>query len=177
MGTFCEQITPKPAHRVDHDTFRRVMGRFASGVTIITTRHEGTDYGLTATAVSALSLDPPMLLICVNRTSHTRQAIAAAGWFAVNILQEHQGELARQFARSDPDKFQGMRIFRGERGMPLLPDALASIECRVTEEIAAGTHSVFLAEAEGARITEGLPLTYFRGGMGRFVSLAPVEEA
>ncbi|GHO99347.1 flavin reductase [Reticulibacter mediterranei] len=149
METSCEQSTANPARRIDHDTFRRVMGRFASGVTIITTRHAGIDYGLTATAVSPLSLDPPMLLICVNRAANTRQAIAAAQWFAVNILQDHQGELARQFARSDPDKFQGIHILRGEHGLPLFPDTLASIECQVTEEISAGTHSMFLARVEG----------------------------
>jgi flavin reductase (DIM6/NTAB) family NADH-FMN oxidoreductase RutF len=173
METTCEQGL---ACRVDHDTFRRVMGRFASGVTIITTRHAGIDYGLTATAVSSLSLDPPMLLICVNRAANTRQAIATAQRFAVNILQDHQGELARRFARSDPDKFQGIHVLRGEHGLPLFPEALASIECQVTEEIPAGTHSVFLARVEGARMTEGLPLTYFRGRMGRFSYLSPADE-
>lgn len=177
METTCEQCAANPAHHIDHDTFRRVMGRFASGVTIITTRHAGIDYGLTATAVSSLSLDPPMLLICVNRTANTRQAIAAAQRFAVNILQEHQGELARQFARSDPDKFQGISVLRGEHGVPLFPDALASIECRVTEEIPVGTHSLFLAQVEGARMTEGLPLTYFRGKMGRFTALSAGDAA
>jgi flavin reductase (DIM6/NTAB) family NADH-FMN oxidoreductase RutF len=176
METTCEQGTANPARRVDHDTFRRVMGRFASGVTIITTRHAGIDYGLTATAVSSLSLDPPMLLICVNRTANTRQAIAAAQRFAVNILQEHQGELAHRFARSDPDKFQDIHVLRGEHGLPLFPDALATIECQATEEIPAGTHSIFLARVEGVRMTDGWPLTYFRGKMGRFSYLSPGDE-
>ena len=95
---------------VDRELFRSVMSRFASGVSIITTRHEGIDYGLTASAVCSVSLDPPMLLICVNKTSNTQKAIAEAQVFAVNILREEQSELAHRFAGSHPDKFAGMSM-------------------------------------------------------------------
>jgi 4-nitrophenol 2-monooxygenase / 4-nitrocatechol 4-monooxygenase, reductase component len=152
---------------VDRERFRSVMGHFASGVTIITTCHEGIDYGLTASAVSSLSLDPPMLLICVNKTSHTRDAIEASRVFAVNILRENQSEVARQFATSRPDKFAGLSASYGALDVPLLDDMLATIECRVTEIVTGGTHAVFLAEVETAQATEGMPLTYFRGRMGR----------
>jgi flavin reductase (DIM6/NTAB) family NADH-FMN oxidoreductase RutF len=144
------------------------MSRFASGVSIITTRYEGIDYGLTASAVTSLSLDPPMLLICVNKASNTQKAIAEAQVFAVNILREDQSELARRFAGSHPDKFAGMSISDGELGVPLLDDMLATIECRVTEIVSGGTHSIFLAEVQTAQAAEGMPLTYFRGRMGRF---------
>ncbi len=161
--------TTQEQHRLaDRERFRSVMGHFASGVTIITARHEGIDYGLTASAVSSLSLDPPMLLICVNKTSNTQRAIAEAQVFAVNILQEDQSRLAHRFAGSHPDKFAGMSISYGELGVPLLDDMLATIECRVTEIISGGTHSIFLAEVQTARAAEGMPLTYFRGRMGRF---------
>jgi 4-nitrophenol 2-monooxygenase / 4-nitrocatechol 4-monooxygenase, reductase component len=153
---------------VDRERFRSVIGHFASGVTIITARHEGIDYGLTASAVSSLSLDPPMLLVCVNKTSNTQKAITQSQVFAVNILREHQSEVARQFATSHPDKFRGMSVSYGELGVPLLDDALAIIECRVTEEVVGGTHSIFLAEVQSAQAVEGMPLTYFRGRMGRF---------
>ena len=153
---------------VNPERFRSVMSRFASGVTIITTRYEGIDYGLTASAVSSLSLDPPMLLICVNKTSNTQKAIAQSQVFAVNILRENQSAVARHFASSRPQKFGGMSVSYGALGIPLLDDALATIECRVTEEVTGGTHSVFLAEVKTAQAAEGMPLTYFRGRMGRF---------
>ena len=170
--------TTQEQHRlVDRERFRSVMGHFASGVTIITTRHEGIDYGLTASAVSSLSLDPPMLLICVNKTSNTQKAIAQSQVFAVNILQEHQSQVARHFASSRPQKFGGMSVSYGALGVPLLGDTLATIECRVTAEVTGGTHSVFLAEVKMAQAAEGMPLTYFRGRMGRFAFMSVDTEA
>jgi flavin reductase (DIM6/NTAB) family NADH-FMN oxidoreductase RutF len=163
--------------QVDRERFRSVMGHFASGVTIISTRHEGSDYGLTASAVSSLSLDPPMLLICVNKTSNTRDAIEASGVFAVNILRENQSEVARKFATSRPDKFAGRSVSYGELGVPLLDDMLATIECRVVETVSGGTHTVFLAEVEAAQAREGMPLTYFRGRMGHFAFMSSEKEA
>lgn len=159
--------TDQQQHLVDRERFRSVMSHFASGVTIISTRHKGIDYGLTASAVSSLSLDPPMLLICVNKTSNTRAAIEASGVFAVNILGENQSEVARQFTTSRSDKFTGLSVSYGDLGVPLLDNILATIECRVVESVSGGTHTVFLAEAEAAQAREGMPLTYFRGRMGR----------
>jgi flavin reductase (DIM6/NTAB) family NADH-FMN oxidoreductase RutF len=156
---------------VDPERMRSVMGHFASGVTIISTRHEGIDYGLTASAVSSLSLDPPILLICVKRSSNTYEAIKASRVFSVNILREDQSEVARHFATSHPDKFVGVNVSYGELGVPLLDDMLATIECRVVEIVSGGTHSVFFAEVEAAQATEGMPLTYFRGRMGHFTPM------
>lgn len=152
---------------VDRERFRRAMGRFAGGVTIITARHAGRDYGLTASAVSLLSLDPPMLLICVNQASHTRDAIVASGAFGVNILREQHGELARQFAAPHHNKFAGLNVSYGPHGVPLLEGMLATIECRVGEMVSGGTHTVFLAEASAASLAEGMPLIAFRGRLGR----------
>ncbi|WP_198004762.1 flavin reductase [Rubrobacter xylanophilus] len=153
---------------MDRDLFRDVIGHFASGVTIITARHKETNFGITASAVCSLSLDPPMLLVCVNKKTGTRHAIAESKAFAVNILHEDQGELAARFARPNTDKYRGVEIVYGELGEPLLKDALAHLECRVVEEVTAGTHSVFLAEVQNAWAKEGTPLTYFRGKFGRF---------
>ena len=164
-------------HLVDRERFRSVMGHFASGVTIISTRHEGIDYGLTASAVSSLSLDPPMLLICVNKTSNTRNAIEASGVFAVNILRENQSEVARQFAASRPDKFTGLSVSYGDLSVPLLDNMLATIECRVVESVSGGTHTVFLAEVEAAQAREGMPLAYFRGRMGCVAFISSEKEA
>lgn len=154
----------------DRDLFRDVIGRFASGVTVITARHEDTDYGLTASAVASLTLDPPMLLACVNKQTGTENAISHSGAFAVNILDEHQGELAMRFARPDSDKFRGVEVSYGELGEPVLDGVLAHLECRVAEQVTGGTHSVFLAEVQRAHAREGTPLAYFRGKLGRFTA-------
>ncbi len=152
------------------DAFRDVIGRFASGVTVITTTTADGDHGTTASAVSSLSMDPPMLLVCLNRTSDTQAAILESGVFGVNILAEGQGQVAYQFARKGPDKFAGVRIRRGRCGVALVEDALAHLECEVDETGTGGTHTVFLATVREAAGQEGAPLTYFRGRFGRLES-------
>lgn len=149
------------------DEFRAVIGHFASGVTVITTVDAGVRHGTTASAVSSLSLEPPMLLICMNTASATGQAIASAGRFAVNVLSEHQSALALRFAKKGADKFADVAVMTGGCGQPLLEEALAHLECRVTETVRAGTHMVFLAEVETATARTGSPLTYYRGQFGR----------
>ena len=133
------------AQPFDRDVFRHVIGHFASGVTVITTRHDGQDFGMTASAVSSLSMDPPMLLVCINRRNPTQQAVSASRVFAVNILDESQAELAERFGRPGPDKFAGMERIYGRFGAPVLEHALAYMECRVVEDVTGGTHSVFLS--------------------------------
>ncbi|HEY3992075.1 MAG TPA: flavin reductase family protein [Ktedonobacteraceae bacterium] len=175
-STLKSKNTQEDRRFVERGRFRHVMGHFASGIAIITTRHKGIDYGLTANAVSSLSLDPPMLLICVNKASNTQRAISQSQVFAVNILQEKQSEIARQFASSHTDKFGGRNISYGELDVPLLDDMLATLECRVIEEVTGGTHSVFLAEVQSAQAKEGMPLAYYRGKMGRFESTSVASE-
>lgn len=153
---------------MDPQVFRQVISHFASGVTVITTRDQGTNYGLTASAVTSLTLEPPMLLVCVNKNTGTQAAIGRTRFFAVNILDEGQTDLAYQFAKPKTDKFQGVEFTYGHFGEPLLTGALAHIECRVAADVEAGTHRVFLAEVDQARTYVGSPLTYFRGKFGRF---------
>jgi flavin reductase (DIM6/NTAB) family NADH-FMN oxidoreductase RutF/DNA-binding GntR family transcriptional regulator len=153
----------------DGAVFRRVISNFMSGVVVITTRHDGVQHGMTVSAVSSLSLDPPMLLVCLNSASATQEAVRRCGRFAVNILAEHQGEIAERFARpGSQDKFAGLSTRPGRTGMPVLPGVLATVECRVVEVATGGTHRVFLAEAVHADATEGSPLAYFRGKFGKF---------
>ncbi len=135
---------------VQDEVFRDVIGRFASGVTVITTAVDGTDFGTTASAVSSLSMDPPMILICLNRTSDTQAAVLRSGVFAVNILREDQGEVAYRFAKKGTDKFGGVSVRRGGTGVPLVEGALAHLECEVDETVAGGTHTVFLARVRQA---------------------------
>jgi flavin reductase (DIM6/NTAB) family NADH-FMN oxidoreductase RutF/DNA-binding FadR family transcriptional regulator len=161
---------------VTPDQFRDVIGRFASGVTVITTVWYGRPFGATASAVSSLSLEPPMLLVCLSRQSGTAAAIAATGSFTVNILDETQDHLARHFASKSAEKFDDVATVRGLRGEPLLEGALAYVECRVTEQVSGGTHTVFLGEVDRATGRPGDPLTYFRGQFGR-LRLAHDERA
>ena len=155
--------------QTDKETFRHVIGHFASGVTVLTTRHGDEDFGATASAVSSLSLEPPMLLVCLHMRSNTQEAIHASGRLGVNILDENQGMVAERFASPrGTDKFAGLNVARGEGGVPLLADSLAYCECRVVEDVLGGTHRVFLSDVTNAVAQQGSPLTYFRGKFGRF---------
>ncbi|WP_408008570.1 flavin reductase family protein [Pseudalkalibacillus sp. A8] len=156
---------------VDSEVFRNVIGHFASGVSIITVRNKDVNFGITASAVSSVSLDPPMLLVCVNKSTGTCHAISETETFTVNILSEQQKELGLQFARANTDKFSGVNFTYGELGNPELNQALATIECRVVEEVTGGTHSVFLAEVQDARASDGDPLVYYRGKFGYFTEM------
>jgi len=153
----------------DADRYRNAIGRFASGVSIVTARHEGALLGTTASAVSSVSLQPPMLLVCLNQQSATARAITTTRRFAVNILGEQQVGLARRFAASTSDRFNGIGIAPRDRGAPLLGDALAALECQLVNEFHGGTHFIFLGEVEQASVADGMPLVYFRGNFGRFV--------
>jgi flavin reductase (DIM6/NTAB) family NADH-FMN oxidoreductase RutF/DNA-binding GntR family transcriptional regulator len=156
------------ATELDPQHFRHVVGHLASGVTVITTQEQGTGFGMTASSVTSLSLDPPMMLACLNRATPTTRAVSRSGRFAVNVLGQGHAHLAQQFAVPSEDKFRGVELLEGAHGVPLLAGALAHIECEVAEEITGGTHSIFLGQVRQAAAGQGEPLTYFRGGFGRF---------
>ena len=168
-----ESPTPHPTS-VSAAEFRDAIGRFLTGVTVVTSRHDGVPQGITASAVCSVSLEPPMLLVCLNKQSLTRQAVAASGRFAVNVLAEGQRELAMRFATKSADKFAGLAVEVGASELPLLPDALATLECRVTEEADGGTHSIFIGTVERAAVRDGSPLAYVRG---QFVQVQPAPAA
>ncbi len=149
------------------ERYRHVIGHFATGVTVITSRHDDIDHGATASAVSSVSLDPPSLLVCLNRATVTETAVRESGTFVVNILREDQGELAMRFAGRHGDKFAELEVGRSEEGDPVLSEALARVECRVRDAVTGGTHTVFFGEVQRAEASEGDPLAYFRGRFGR----------
>lgn len=155
-------------HVIEQEAFQDVIGRFASGVAVVTTRAHGRDFGTTASAVSSLSLEPPMVLVCLDKTSETGGAIREAGCFAVNILAHGQIDVAHRFAVESPTKLRSEDVLRASSGLPLIAGALAQIECWVANAVTGGTHTVFLAEVAKAEATEGDPLTYYRGRFGRF---------
>ncbi|PXY29516.1 flavin reductase family protein [Prauserella flavalba] len=156
---------------MDRNEFRRVAGHFASGVTVVTARHEGADYGITLSAMSSLSLDPPMALICVNRSVPSHDAIKNSGVFVAHVLGRHQKRLAGQFSRPSADKFAGVDCTRSDAGPLVIARTLAHFVCRVAHTVPAGTHTVFLSDVVSANATAGLePLVYYRGGFGRLAA-------
>src|SRR4051812_40091450 len=108
-----------------------------------------------------------MLLICMNKQSETGRAVAASKHFGVNILGANQADLAERFAQKGGDKFAGVEVTPGKWGEPLFTQALATLECTVSEETSGGTHYVFLAEVENGSARGGTPLAYFKGEFGR----------
>ncbi|MBV9773969.1 MAG: flavin reductase family protein, partial [Gemmatimonadetes bacterium] len=134
---------------IDPIEFRRVMGHFATGVTVVTTRlPSGEPCGLTASAVCSVSIDPTLILVCVEHRADSHDCIREAGIFAVNILEEDGGEnISRRFATLEvADKFRGV-AFREERtGAPVLDSSLAWLDCRVSEVLPGGDHTIFLGE-------------------------------
>ena len=144
--------------------FRSALRSFATGVTVVTTRdREGHPSGLTASAFTSVSLDPPLVLICVDHAATAHPDLRERGWFAVNILRRDQETLSRRFAVSGGDKFRDVAWHDSRTGLPLLDGALATLECRIVEAHEAGDHTIFIAQVETASIPGGRPLVYFHG--------------
>lgn len=151
---------------VDQLEFRRVMGHFATGVTVVTS-HDGAGKlgGLTANSVASVSLDPPMVLVCVDKKSDSYPLFAASQTFAINILANEQETLSRRFAKSGGDKFTGVGYRIGSTGCPLLSDTIGFLDCEIRHTFEAGDHTIYVGEAvEIAVSSEADPLLYFRGG-------------
>jgi flavin reductase (DIM6/NTAB) family NADH-FMN oxidoreductase RutF len=156
---------------MDASEFRRVMGHFPTGVTVVTTRQpDGRACGLTVNAFCSVSLDPPLVLVCVERDADSHDCIGAAGFFAVNVLGEEKGEvLSRRFATFEiDDKFEGVPFGEHRTGAPVLEAALAWADCLVVESYPAGDHTIFLGQVLAADAVDGSPLVYYRGGYGSF---------
>jgi flavin reductase (DIM6/NTAB) family NADH-FMN oxidoreductase RutF len=151
---------------VDEAAFREAVAHFASGVTVITTMHEGRPAGMTASAVASLSLDPVLLLVCINNRLPTHEAIEASRRFVVNVLGEGQEGLALRFARPAEDKFAGIELEQGTE-LPILREAIATFVCDVHERFPGGDHSIFIGLVRECRAERGKrPLVYFRSTFG-----------
>ena len=150
---------------IDPDSFRSVLGRFASSVTIVTARDDaGVDHGMTVSAFCSLSLDPPLVLLCVDHAASMYELLLTHPRFGISILSSNQEAYSRRFADPDSDRFDGIAYSRGESGVVLLEESLAHLECRVTEHYEGGDHTIFIAEVEHAEPRDGRPLLYYRGG-------------
>lgn len=147
---------------IDDATFKLAMSHFASGVTVVTTEYQGKPFGMTVASFASLSLHPPLVLICIEKSVKTHDAIAAAGKFGVSILGSDQAEISTRFASRREDKFEGINVQRGPDGMPLIAGALTNIECRLYQQFPGGDHSIFVGEITDVQTREGQPLIYFR---------------
>lgn len=149
---------------VDSLSFRRALGQFASGVTVVTTRDaHGKPVGLTVSAFCSVSLHPPLVLVCIDRRSEANDAVRASGHFAVSILAESQEEVSRRFAAPGRDKLQGFAFEEGRHALPLVPGALAHVQCRAREGREEGDHVVWLGEVTALACRPGRPLLYHAG--------------
>lgn len=150
--------------------FRRVMGCFATGVTIVTTRQaDGAPCGLTANAVTSVSLLPPLVLVCVDKTADSYPHFSVAGVFAVNILTDRQQAVAARFAVSGGEKFAGVPHRFGLTGAPILEEHLAYVECRIVHAHEGGDHRIYVGQVEAGAVAAGRPLLYFRGAYAAIV--------
>jgi flavin reductase (DIM6/NTAB) family NADH-FMN oxidoreductase RutF len=152
---------------VDDAHFKLALSHFASGVTVVTTEHEGTPYGMTVASFASLSLNPPLVLVCIEKSVKTHDAIAAAQKFGVSILAQSQAEVSGRFAaKKIEDKFSGVAVTRGELGVPLLEGAICALECRVHSALPGGDHTIFVGEVTGVHVASNdeAPLVYFRSG-------------
>lgn len=157
-------LTP-PMTPVDPDTFRSVLGRFASGVTVVTALGPNErDHGMTVSAFCSVSLEPPMILICIAKDAAMHEHLVESEHFAVNILAAGQEALSRRFSGQDPDRFEGVGFVRGKSGVALLEDALVQLECRRVNSCPGGDHTIILGEVVDATLRPDRPLLYYRGG-------------
>ena len=144
------------------EEFRRATGRFTTGITIATVRDsQGAPHGLTVNSFTSVSLEPPLVSICLGHAVSLIDTFQAATYFGINVLAEDQRPLSERFAHKGHDRFEGIEWHPGPNGAPLLAGVLAALECRTVERIRAGDHDIFLAQMVTARVAEGSPLIYF----------------
>ena len=149
---------------IDPHLFRSVLGRFASGVTVLTVRDGEADHGMTASAFCSVSLSPPLVLACIDQRASMIPQLESAEHFGVSVLSEGQEAISRRFAELEGDRFEGVGFTRGVNGVALLDDALAHLECRIAARHPAGDHTVYIGEVLEARVLAGRPLIYYRSG-------------
>jgi len=152
---------------VNDQEFKNALKLWASGVTVVTAQTESLGLkGMTATSFSSVSMDPPQILVCINKTADTGDAVLEGKSFAVNILKAEQQEISNQFAggASQEERFANVEWHKGETGSPVIDDALVSIECTVVDQVLAGTHWVVIGEVQNVECRSGQPLMYFNSG-------------
>jgi flavin reductase (DIM6/NTAB) family NADH-FMN oxidoreductase RutF len=152
---------------VDPTFCRQVAGAFATGVSVVTTGRDGNFHAITINSLTSVSLEPTLLLICLDRNSRTLPLAEESGVFNINILREDQEHISRTFASRGNHALDDLEFEVGELGVPLIAGCLAYLQCRVVDQMQAGDHTILLAQVEQAHLgDEGPPLLYFRGRYG-----------
>jgi flavin reductase (DIM6/NTAB) family NADH-FMN oxidoreductase RutF len=173
-GRTMELATPPASVPLDPREFRRALGSFATGVTVITTsRSGGEPVGLTANSFSSVSLDPPLVLWSLSLKSPSLRAFEEAGHFAVNVLAEDQVEVSRRFSTPLPDKFDGVQWHRGVASLPLIDGTLARLECQVTARHVSGDHVIFIGQVQRFAYESRAPLVFCQG---RYMCASQLQE-
>ncbi len=153
------------ASTVDPVRFRTACSKFATGITVITVLgQDRLPYGMTANSFTSVSLDPPLILVCIDRKATMLPRLEATRNFGVNVLCDSQKELSNQFAKSGHNQFENVAWTPGESDVPLLDNALATFECEIKEIVEAGDHRIFLADVLHLACFDGSPLLYFGSG-------------
>jgi flavin reductase (DIM6/NTAB) family NADH-FMN oxidoreductase RutF len=164
---------PDPRPGIDPHDFRRALGSFGTGVTVITAvSGDGRRVGLTANSFASVSLSPPLVLWSLVVHSPSLSVFQEAGYFAVNVLGRHQEHVARHFARSAADKFATIAWTPGRGGAPLIDGSVARFECRNADRYYGGDHVIFLGAVESYSYDDREPLIFCRGGFGSFAPRA-----
>ncbi len=148
---------------IDSMLQRQVMGRFATGVTLLTTRFDEGVLGMTANAVMSLSLDPPLIVVSVEKKNSMHECLIQGKCFALNMLRADQEEISRRFAISGPKDFSGLRLTAAETGAPILVDAIAFVDCKLVEILSGGDHDMFVGEPVAGEVRDGEPLIFYGG--------------
>lgn len=161
-----EQVTAEP---VDALAFRDAMGRFATGVAVVTTADGGVPFGMTVNSLASVSLDPCMLLVCPRKGSATGEAIKRSGVFAVNILGEDQQDLCMRFVGEDARRFDELELGEDVRGVPLLRGSLAHISCELDAIHPGGDHDIVVGKVTDCQLETGDPLIFHGGQFCRRV--------
>jgi len=149
---------------ISKNEFRHALGRFASGVTVVTAKDaDGNLHGITVSAFCSVSLEPPLILVCIDKNTGSHRALAQTDSFVVNILRADRQDLSDRFAAYLPDKFAAVKYRLGIDDLPLLEDALANLECRLVNSHLNGDHTIFVGQIERVTVDDGEPLVYFHG--------------
>jgi flavin reductase (DIM6/NTAB) family NADH-FMN oxidoreductase RutF len=154
---------------IDASGFKKAMGRWASGVTVVTAEHNGVRHGMTVSSFASVSLDPPLVLVCIGKAAPTHDIIKKGERFVVNVLADSQETISLRFAMKHDDRFEGVALRPGQLGVPIIDGCLAAIECRLHETLPGGDHTIYVGEVVNAEVAEGSPLLYFQGGHRKMV--------
>ena len=156
---------PARPSRLDKSEFCRTCAKFPTGVTVVTVLDQGGGpHGLTASSFTSVSLEPPLVLVCVDHNANVLDHFRRSDHLAINVLDETQQELSVRFARRGENRFDGVEWRPGQNGVPLIPGAIASFECAMHRMVDAGDHTIFIAEVLGVTYCEGRPLVYYGSG-------------